>query len=156
WSGQVLPQQSSFGDCVRTANNCHQDCLKPGSPQDCDDACNVDFLTCVGGIDGGNGGDGAGGGSTPATRCGCFPDRTSSTGWKQICCTTVPGSGTQCDSIDECAPEGCGPTAGLPGCTCVCTQKCRSYRVAAGAFGEREIISTQRCQPLGPFPASPA
>ena len=149
--GVLLQQQAQggLGSCIAGCD--------PNTPDfgfGCTQKCLEDFG--AGGISGS--GDG---GPMPSTRCGCFQDRTSTTGWRQTCCSTLPGRGTVCDppgTGDECAMPGCGPIAGLPGCTCTCTADCRRTctqqcrRYIRGLFGWREQIYSQACRPIGPFP----
>jgi len=143
---QQRTRQGGLGSCIAGCD--------PNTPDfgfGCTQKCLEDFGS-GGGINGG------GNGLPPAERCAYFPDRNSSTGWRERCCTTVPGFGTQCNSLDECPAPGCGPIAGLPGCTCTCApdchrtcmQQCRRY--VRGLFGWREQISPQPCQPISPFP----
>ena len=86
-------------------------------------------------------------------RCTCIKDASSSTGWRQRCCYTLPGApsqATQCDppgTGDECSPPGCGPCV----CTCMpnCTRTCiRECWPPGGALGQPSN-SHQACIPSG-------
>jgi hypothetical protein len=163
--GQVVLQQASFGECVTAGRICHQECVSRGSPTDCENACQTLFVACVEGL-GGDSGDtgGFGEGRPPVERCGCFLDARSSTGWLTYCCATRPGSAGQatiCHVEDECPPTGCGPSVGLPGCTCIsapsgsltCTQQCRRY--VRRTFGSEAVVFPQPCIPTGTISSPP-
>ena len=150
-TGQVVPQLTSLGDCVRSANGCSQNCSDPriiaiqGYDPDCQDKCNAEFVMCIGGIGEGN----LGGAGSPERRViersGCFRDRTSSTGWRLRECITLPGASglaTRCNWSDECPAPGCGR------CTCTghtCTQRCLGYSLTGGA-----LTYTRPCTPPPP------
>jgi|SRR5207249_5678050 len=54
-------------------------------------------------------------------RCDCRLNTTSSTGWREWCCYTLPGAGTQCRWEDECSP----PPPTPPPTRCLCgTVRC--------------------------------
>ncbi len=85
----------------------------------------------------------------PRDRWGCFPDSTSSTGWRESLCTTIPGFGTQCWPLDECPAPGCyGP------CTCTCTQNCsRTCTQKCFRYGQQtgqRLDYTRPCIPTPP------
>jgi hypothetical protein len=132
--GEALPQQGGIGFCqARCAPNdfsCLFDCLRGGGRGGGDggDQCTVTFT--------------------------CRPDPTSSTGWREYGCTLCPGVGRRCGlGTDECAAPGCGPVAGLPGCTCTCAPDCsrtcteRCFRYGLPTTDGGVINYTRPCTP---------
>lgn len=127
-SGEILLQQRGIGSCMA---KCRRD----------DWSC---ILNCLGG-DGSFPGptDGDGG---PNVVCGCFPDASSSTGWRERC--RIPGSPPF--SGDECDAPGCGPCTCTcrPDCSRMCTQQCFRYGQVSG----QRIEYSRPCTPIVPLP----
>src|SRR5882672_2026896 len=133
WTGQVFAQ--TFGDCVRFANACSRGCYGEGNPDGCQSACSIGFLACIpeDGEEGGRSGEGR-----LIERSGCFPDTTSSTGWRLRECETFTGSSgqaTRCNASDQCPAPGCGlcKCTRAPNGTSTCIEQCFRYNQAGGA-----------------------
>ncbi len=155
-TGQVLPQQDSFGDCVRFGGACAAECNNRGNPAGCPEACSISFLGCVEDLGDGDGGIGSGE-RRVIERSGCFPDRTSSTGWRLRECFTMPGASglaTQCHWSDECPAPGCGPCKCTtpPGGTLTCRQQCFRY---SQMTGEALTYTRSPCKGCGPCVGDP-
>jgi|SRR6266508_3751338 len=148
WTGLVFAQETDFGQCVQSSNSCGDSCASQNWPAGCGQACNEVFLNCSLSRSGGQGG-GLGGGRL-IERSGCFPDRTSSTGWRLRACATVtgaPGQATRCSWSDECPTPGCGPCkcTRAPNGTYTCTNQCFRYNQAG-----RPSPSPRACKPPPP------
>jgi len=148
-TGQVLPQQDSFSECVQSSNSCTDVCASLNWPTGCGQACNDAFLDCTLSRSLGDGG-GAGGGRL-IERSGCFLDRTSSTGWRLRECYTIPGASgqaTRCSWSDECPAPGCGPCrcTRAPDGTRTCTEQCFRYSQMTG----HALTSARSCVPAPP------
>jgi hypothetical protein len=106
-----------------------------------DYSCLFDCLGGEGGLDDSDSGD-----RRVIERSRCVRDMTSSTGWRLLECTTVPGvsgQATRCIPSDECPAPGCGQ------CTCVghtCTRQCLRYSPLSG----RALTYTVSCLPPPP------
>jgi len=151
-AGLVLPQQTSFGECVRFGRICSAECSRRGSPSGCQDACSIGFLGCVGDLGEGDLGGGRGGGRRLIERSGCFREATSSTGWRLRECITIPGASgqaTRCNWSDECPAPGCGPCkcGHAPNGAHTCTQQCFRYSQMTG----QALPYTRSCIPPPPL-----